>query len=88
MAQDGFQGGRRGSTFACGICQRLTRATAAQGNSHLCPQCDEWAMVDNGLSDGLYETPEEVAKAEAQILNLKRAALAKGGSAERLGLAS
>jgi hypothetical protein len=82
---DGFQSSFRSTpVFACGICMRNTRRTS-QGNRDLCPQCDEFSMIENGISDNSLEG-DELAHAEAEILKLKKAALAKGGNAERLGL--
>ena len=72
--------------FACAICERRTRKTN-QGNGHLCPQCDEWCMQENGIVDGHYaKDPEGLAHAEAHILKMKEKAAELGGCRERLGL--
>jgi predicted ATP-dependent serine protease len=81
---DGFQ--QRSGCFQCGACGRNTRRTAKQGNSALCPQCDEWAMIENGISDGNYNDDAEIAEAEASVLRLKEKAASLGGDRERLGL--
>lgn len=83
MSKDGFK--ERSGCFACGICGRMTRRTTKQGNSTLCPQCDQWTMIENGLNDGGYEE-DKVAEAEAQILRLKEMAARLGGDRESLGL--
>jgi len=79
--------GGTSAVFECGACRRRTRRTN-QGNSYLCPQCDEWSMQENGILDGHYSNdPKGLAHTEAVILRLKEEAAKKGGSRERLGLA-
>jgi len=71
---DGF---KRGGTFNCSTCNRLTRKTAYTAGQ-CCPECDEAAMIENGISDeGL--TGLDLAKAEAKIAELNRIAVKKGG---------
>ena len=83
--RDGFQA--RSGCFACGVCERLTRRTAKQGNAHLCPQCDQWTMDENAINDGSYKgDPVGLAKCEAAILALKEKAASLGGSRALLGL--
>jgi hypothetical protein len=86
MSKDGFK--ERSGCFSCAICARATRRTSKQGNSTLCPQCDQWTMIENGLNDGGYEEEGEVAEAEATILRLKEMAARLGGDRENLGLGS
>ena len=76
-----------GGVFNCGICSRRTRHVD-QGMSHLCPQCDEWTATENGINDGNYagEPPEELARAKALVLKLKKEAAKKGGDRAALGL--
>lgn len=81
--RDGFKA--RSGCFECANCLRQTRQTAKQQNRDLCPQCDEFSMIENGISDGGYEG-DELAKAEAEILRLKNEAAKRGGNRERLGL--
>lgn len=71
---DGFRKG----TFECGECGRRTRHTNS-GNSHLCPQCDERTMIENGINDGGYEGDDLVA-AEAEIERLAAEAVRLGGT--------
>lgn len=87
MGKSTFQRrGMIGGVFACGICGRRTRHTT-QGMSHLCPQCDIWTAMENSIADGDYKgMPEELARAEATILRLKREAMKRGGDAASLGL--
>lgn len=80
---DGFQ--KRSGCFACGLCQRLTRRTAKQQNNDLCPQCDQWTMIVNGINDGGYDG-DDLTAAEAEILALQQAAAKLGGNRELLGL--
>lgn len=79
--------GRQGGVFECGLCGRSTRITV-EGQTHLCGQCDEWTMAENAINDGNYNglPAEELAKAEASILALKRKAAKLGGDPARLGL--
>lgn len=77
--------GRSGGTYECSVCMRLTRRTVS-GQTDMCAQCDEVAMIENGLSDGGYETEAEIADAEATMLRLKKEAAKKGGNLARLGL--
>lgn len=72
---DGFSRGN--STFNCAHCGRLTRKTKNTAGS-CCPECDEAAMIENGISDYDY-TPEELAREEAKIIELNREAVRKGG---------
>lgn len=70
-----FQRGR--STFPCGVCGRLTRATGAQSlGSDLCPQCFDLAGIENEISDGYCSGPERRADVEALTAEIA----AKGGS--------
>lgn len=87
MAKSTFQRrGMIGGVFTCGICGRRTRHTN-QGMSHLCPQCDRWTALENSVVDLDYKgMPEEQARAEAAILQLKREAMKRGGDARSLGL--
>ncbi|HIH2744651.1 TPA: hypothetical protein ACYLN4_000309 [Burkholderia lata] len=87
MAKSTFQSrGMIGGVFTCGICGRRTRHTD-QGMSHLCPQCDRWTALENSVVDLDYKgMPEELARAEATILQLKREAMKRGGDARSLGL--
>jgi len=74
-AHDGF---RRGApTFACSNCGRLTRKTNNTAGS-CCPECDEAAMVENGISDCDLQG-EDLERAEAKIAELHKRAVAKGG---------
>jgi hypothetical protein len=89
MAHNRFsRRGTVGGVFECGICSRRTRH-AGQAMNGLCPQCDEWTQIENGISDGSYngEPPEELARAEGHIRTLKEAAAKKGGNRASLGLA-
>ncbi|MHB1260352.1 MAG: hypothetical protein ACYC2H_01415 [Thermoplasmatota archaeon] len=70
-----FQRGH--STYACGVCSRLTRATGAQSlGSDLCPQCWDLAGIENEISDG--HTTLEARSAE--ITDLVDDIRAKGGN--------
>ena len=80
---DGFQA--RSGCFECMSCGRQTRRTTKQQNGDLCPHCDQWSMIENGISDGGYEGAD-LAKAESDIRALKEKAAKLGGSRERLGL--
>jgi predicted ATP-dependent serine protease len=64
------------TTFNCGSCGRLTRDTTGT-NQRLCPQCDAWTMIENGIDDDL--SGPELAGAEARIAKLKAEAVKKGG---------
>lgn len=79
--------GRVGGVFECNICARRTRH-AGQGMDNLCPQCDEWTAMENGINDGNYEgePPEELQRALDRIQALKEEAAKKGGSRVALGL--
>lgn len=79
------KGTRHSGCFACECCGRLTRH-AGQASSHLCPQCDEWTQIENGLMNDGYAEGQERADAEAAVARLKKSAASKGGDAERLGL--
>lgn len=48
-------GGRsgRGSTFKCGVCDRMTRDTG-NGVDHICAECFEIAGYDNMVNDNSY----------------------------------
>lgn len=81
--RDGFQ--KRSGCFECSCCGRQTRRTAKQQNRDMCPHCDEWSMIENGISDNDLEG-DELAHAEAVILKLKEKAASLGGSRERLDL--
>ncbi|HDR9280174.1 TPA: hypothetical protein QDB45_001696 [Burkholderia vietnamiensis] len=88
MSKSTFQRrGTIGGVFECGECGRRTRHTD-QGMDHLCPQCDERTACENGIMDGNYAglPPEDLARAWAAVLKLKREAWKKGGDAARLGL--
>jgi hypothetical protein len=75
-ARDGF---RRGNpTFNCSHCGRLTRKTNNTAGS-CCPECDEAAMIENGISDNDLQG-EELAREEARIAELHRKAVKKGGA--------
>lgn len=77
--------GQGGVVFPCNSCGRRTR-NVAQAAPGLCPECDEWLQIANGISDGAYPDPEDLAAAEALIDRLKRQALKKGGDAGKLGI--
>lgn len=69
---------RQGSTvFHCRSCNRLTRDTAGT-NQQLCPECDTWTMIENGIMDEDL-TGDELADAEARIAKLKAEAVKRGG---------
>lgn len=86
MGKSTFQKrGTIGGVFACGQCGRRTRHTD-QGMDHLCPECDEWTSIEVSLPDYAGLPPDDLAKAHAAILKLKRAALKKGGDPASLGL--
>lgn len=75
---DGFKRGN--PTYSCAVCGRLTRKTNNTAGQ-CCPECDEACMIENGISDyGL--TGEDLAKAEAEIAELHRQAVRKGGKIE------
>jgi predicted ATP-dependent serine protease len=81
MANNRFsRRGTQGGVFECRICTRKTR-NAGQAMSGLCPECDEWTQIENGISDGSYsgEPPEELQRAEDHIAALKAKAAKKGG---------
>ena len=80
MARNTFKKSYFGTpVYACRICTRNTRDTNDNGSVELCPECFEWSSLENGLSDdNLYGTPEG-DKMEAQIAELKQAAVDKGG---------
>lgn len=73
------KGQRNGGCFPCNICGRNTRE-AGQAMHGLCPQCDEWTQIENGLADDLYETAEEIAAAEARVDELQAEAVKRGGT--------
>lgn len=79
--------GTVGGVFECAVCSRRTRHVD-QAMNHLCPQCDEWTQIENGINDGNYEgeAPEELERAEALIRKLKEEAAKKGGDRAALGL--
>lgn len=86
MANNRFAKGMHNSgCFECECCGRMTRH-AGQASSHLCPQCDEWTQIENGLMNDGYEEGKERSDAEAEVLRLKQSAASKGGDAYRLGL--
>lgn len=86
--KDTFRGGRKGSTFQCDVCSRLTRATNL-GNESICPECFLACEEENAISDGVYANdPAGLAQCEARIEALRKEAVAKGGSPTRLGLAA
>lgn len=81
MANNRFsRRGTVGGVFECRVCGRRTRH-AGQAMNGLCPQCDEWTQIENGILDGGYkgEAPEELERAEAAIEKLKAEARKKGG---------
>jgi hypothetical protein len=72
---------KRGSgCFACGVCGRKTRDAGDNGNCGTCPECFEVSGIENGISDGYYPTPEDLAKAESEIARLNQMAVTKGGT--------
>lgn len=74
-AHDGFKRGN--PTFNCLTCERLTRQTKNTSGS-CCPECDEAAMIENGISD--YDLQDaELEAAEAKIAALYKRAVKKGG---------
>jgi hypothetical protein len=48
------------SVFRCIICTRRTRLVDQPSPPTLCPQCDELAMCENSLQDGV-QTVAEIA---------------------------
>ena len=71
---DGFRAG----TFNCGECGRRTRHTNS-GNDHLCPQCDERTMIENGLMNDAYEGAD-LKIAKARVKKLAREVVRLGGA--------
>lgn len=79
MARNTFKACYFGTpVFACRICQRNTRDTGDNGSVELCPECNEWSMEENGISDNSLQG-SELAVAEAFIANKKQQAVNKGG---------
>ena len=72
---DGFKRGN--PTFRCATCNRRTRQTNNTAG-RCCPECDQAAMVVNGICDGDL-TGDALARAEAEISALNRLAVSKGG---------
>ena len=76
MKRDTFKKGH--GTFHCEHCGRLTRRTQYT-SAALCPECDEAAMIENGIADGDL-SGEELAAEELRIADLHRRAVSKGGT--------
>jgi hypothetical protein len=86
MSTSSFQQrGQRSGVFECGQCGRRTRHVE-QGMNTLCPECDTWTAIENGMVDAPNMDAEEVAFMERQLRIWKHKALKKGGDAVRLGL--
>lgn len=72
---------QRGSNvFTCSICTRRTRETTQPNGSSLCSHCDDLAMTENSVLDGV-QTVEEIAQWRDQIV---KQIIAKGGDSNRV----
>jgi hypothetical protein len=70
---------RNNALFNCRECGRRARNTTDIHGHQLCSFCDERTMTENGINDGAYPTPEQLAIAEKYIETLRQKAIAKGG---------
>lgn len=83
MAVSRFQKSfQRQSVFNCRICKRGTRDTGDNGSVELCPQCNQAAMVENGMNDGNYGEEDSPAyqQADTEYNRLCQAAVNLGGT--------
>ena len=70
---------RHPSVFQCLSCNRETRDTGDNGAVELCPECNESALIENGICDEYYVTASALDAAKRLVHRLNQKAVNKGG---------